>query len=100
MNLEEVLTQARADAETLRRLGHANDARILDNLVNAVTAAAEDYLTWLSEGQAELKSGHSIQWLRSRYPSWERRGHARKVDRKRQYRDVVVPQREHTEMIK
>jgi hypothetical protein len=93
VTLEQVLADAREDAQALRRHGHKHDAELIEALCDKVTAAAYDFLNWLTEGEARLRSGHSVEYLRARFPAWLEQGLARWDGRKRQYRAVVVPQR-------
>ena len=91
--LEQVLADARGDAAVLRRAGHAADAELIERICHEVARAAEDYLRWLTEEDAALRSGRSLTWIRSRFSEWEREGHARREGRRRMYRQVVIPQR-------
>ena len=93
--LEQVLADEREQANILRLNGHGQDAALKERLLDRVAAAAEEYLTWLSEDDARLRSGKSAAWLRARFPLWETSGHARYHGRKRQYLMIVVPQRVH-----
>jgi hypothetical protein len=93
MTLETVLADAREDAQALRRHGHKHDAELIEALCDKVQAAAYEYLNWLTEGEAKLRSGHSSEYLRARFPQWLEQGLARWDGKKRQYRAVVVPQR-------
>lgn len=91
--LEQVLADARGDAAVLRRAGHTADAQLIERICDQVANAAEDYLRWLTEEDAALRSGRSLTWIRSRFSEWEREGHARRDGRRRLYRQVVIPQR-------
>ena len=91
--LEQLLADWRGDAQVLRRRGHEGEAEQMERFADAVARAAEDYLRWLSEDEALLRSGRSRGWLRSQSPDWERAGHARRDGRKRWYRMLVIPQR-------
>ncbi len=94
--LEQLLADWRGDAQVLRRRGHDREADQLEWFADAVARAAEDYLRWLSEDEALLRSGRSRGWLRSQFPEWQRAGHARRDGRKRRkrwYRMLVIPQR-------
>lgn len=93
--LEEVLADAREEASLLSRHGHAAQAQSITSLCDAVTAVMRSYLTWLSEDNARLRSGHGTDYLRARFAQWEADGMARKVGRMRQYREVIVPMRQH-----
>jgi hypothetical protein len=56
--------------------------------------AAEEWLGWINEGLATLRSGKSVAWLRAQFPAWERDGHAKLVHRGlRHYRECVIPRR-------
>jgi len=90
--LEQVIADWRESAQALRRAGHGPTAELVDRIAREVEAAAEDYLRWLSEDDAVLRSGRRRAWLRARFPEWERAGNARRDGRKRLYRMVVVPQ--------
>lgn len=95
MKLEQVLADLREDANVLRRTGHSREAETYDRILESLSATTEleEVLTWLSEEDAMLRSGRGKAWIRSRYPEWERRGHAKMEGRRRRYRMVVVPQR-------
>jgi hypothetical protein len=93
VTLEQVLADAREDAAALRRHGHKHDAELIEALCDKVADAAFEYLNWLTEGEAKLRSGHSAEYLRARFPQWLEQGLARWDGKKRQYRAVCVPQR-------
>lgn len=90
-DLAQILTDWRGDAAVLRRHGKHELADQLERCADAVTASAAEWLTWLSETDAMLRCDRSREWLRGRFASWERDGHARLVGRQRQYRAAVVP---------
>jgi hypothetical protein len=95
--LETVLADKREDAAVLRRLGHAHDADLIEGVCDAVATAAEEYLRWLSEGDAMLQSGWSPERLRRQFPGWERLGHAMYDEKRRRiYRQLIVPHRANT----
>jgi hypothetical protein len=91
--LEEVLANWAERASTLRLCGHPSQAEMVDAIVDEVRASAEDWLTWLHEDDAVLRSGRSHDWFRHRFADWAARDLARQDGRKRRYRAVVVPQR-------
>jgi hypothetical protein len=93
LSLEEVLANAREDAQALRRHGHRHDAELIEALCDKVKEAAFEFLNWLTEGEAKLRSGHSTEYLRARFPMWLEQGLARWDGKKRQYRAVCIPQR-------
>lgn len=92
--LEQVLADERGAAQVLRAKGDPRGADLIDGVVDRVRAAAEDFVTWLSEGDARLRSGRSMSWLRGRFAEWAESGHARmSAKNQREYRQVVVPRR-------
>jgi hypothetical protein len=97
MTLEQVLADAREEAAILRRNGHVAQSATLDRFVSAVLAAAEDYLTWLSEPEARLRSGYSTEWLRGRFARLQSQGLAKMDGKRRMYRAVGIPQRPNLE---
>lgn len=92
-DLETVLADWREQAGVLRRNGHVHQADSLERLCREVAEAAEEFLTWLNEKDAALRSGRSPAWLRKRFPEWEHAGHGRWRHGRREYRMVVVPQK-------
>lgn len=93
--LSDVLADFRGDAAVLRRAGHEREASLREQLAHEVAESAREWLTWLSETDAALRSGRSKAWLRGRFSDWQRDGHARLVGRDRQYRACVIPRRSH-----
>jgi len=91
--LEQVLADWRGDAQVLRARGHEHDAEVIEEFADQVREAAHEYLTWLNESEARLRSGRSTAWLRARFANWERQGHAKREGRERRYRMVVIPRR-------
>ena len=91
--LEEVLADERGAAQVLRANGHAHDAELIERVCDRVSAAAQDYLRWLSEPDARLRSGRSAAWLRARFPEWASEGHAELRRGVRYYPQCVIPQR-------
>lgn len=95
--LEAVLANARHDAASYRRRGDARMADVLESLAAEVADAAEDYLRFLDEDAAVLRSGHQPPWFRKRRAEWAASGNARRVGRRWYYRALVVPARGNTE---
>ena len=94
--LETVLADYRADADALDRTHSVSVAKLVRQICADVEKAAEDYLVFLGETEAVLWSGYSKDWLRSRFPTWERLGHAKFRDhgkRDRMYRRCILPRR-------
>ena len=91
--LEDVMAAMRSDALILRRYGNAEAAEQLEQYSTRVEAASGDFMAWLSEGEARLRSGLSVAWLRKYFPEWEKIGLAKRVCRDRHYRALVIPPR-------
>ncbi len=91
--LEQVLADWREDAQILRKHGHVREAGQIEQLSRDVAEAVEEYLKWVSEEDAMLRSARSREWLRSQFPDWERMGHARRDGKRRCYRLLVIPVR-------
>lgn len=65
--LEQILADAREDAEVLKRTGHPEQALSIEQLCSQVENAAEDYIRKISIDDARLKSGLSLRQLRRRF---------------------------------
>lgn len=92
-SLEQVLADERGDAAILRRNGHVHDAELIERVCSRVSAAAEEYLRFLSEPDARLRTNRSVEYLRARFPDWGAQGHAYKKSGVRFYRMLVLPPR-------
>ncbi len=93
-DLDLVLRRWAADADALRRNGDPSRADLLERCVREATEAAHEWLTWIPEEDAMLRSGHSREWWLAAFRRLQPRGHARQVGRgKRVYRLAVVPVR-------
>lgn len=91
--LEQVIADAREELEIVKRAGHKEQAEYIDQLLNRIVAAAEDYLKWISEPDAILKSGLAERTLRRRFRELLECGLARYNGREREYRAIAVPPR-------
>jgi hypothetical protein len=96
-SLEQVIADAREEAAILRRNGHAAQADTLLRFLDAVSISAEDYLTWLTEDEAHLRSGKSAKALRALFPALFAQGLAKLEGHRRRYRACAIPQRAHLE---
>lgn len=93
-DLVDVIADWRGDAAVLRRRGDIRAAELLELCADQASAAAEEWNTFLSEGEAMLRSGRSRPWLRAQFARWEREGHAKETARHtRIYRQCIVPQK-------
>lgn len=97
LDLQQVLADAREEATILEANHAAMSVTRVRELLKAVETAAEEWLLFLSEGDAVIRTGYSVPWLRARYEAWARDGHARMVGRARQYRACVLPRRANTQ---
>lgn len=93
MTLEQVLADFREEAAVLKRAGHPVQAAGIERMCEAVATATEDYRTYLSESDARLQSGRSVEWLRGQFPRWLEQGLARLNGKRREYRAMIVPRR-------
>jgi hypothetical protein len=93
MSLEQVLAEWEGKAAVLASTRHAHDAELIEQVCQSVRASAQDYLTWLSEPEAKLYSGHAVEWLRARFSVWEAQGLATRDGRRRRYRLIALPRR-------
>lgn len=95
MDLDTILLRWADDAAALTRNGEPDKAAILTRCAAEVQAAAHEWLTWIPEADAALRSGKRAEWWRGQFPALQKRGHARQVAHgKRVYRLAVVPQRD------
>ena len=93
MTLEEALAIARQEAAVMERCGGAYQPRAVQSMLDAIERAAEDYLLWLPESTAMVRTGRSRRWLRAHFAGWMDQGHGRMVNGERQYRALVLPRR-------
>ena len=97
MILEEVLARWRQQVSTLVA-GCPKRARQIERICDEVTAAAGEYLVWLSEDEAMLYEGRRTpDGLRTRFAELEARGLAKFLDRKRYYRRTALRHRGNAE---
>lgn len=94
MDLAQIIADSREEVSVLARAGHKDQAEYIDTLLDKVHAAAEDYITWLPESAAELKSGLSVKTLRRRWRELYDSGNARfNAKGEREYRSCAIPNR-------
>jgi hypothetical protein len=94
--LETVLADYRSDADALDRTQSTSSAKLLRQICDEVEKSAEDFLVFLPEKEAALWSGYAKDWLRKRFPSWARLGHAKHREhgkKDRLYRRCILPRR-------
>lgn len=90
-DLAHIVAGWRGEAAVLKKHKQHALAAQLEQCADDVESAAADWLTWLSESDAMIRSGKSRDWLRVHFSEWEREGHARLHGRERRYRRVIVP---------
>jgi hypothetical protein len=93
LDLETVLADFLAEADTLDRNGAPFSVDRARELVADVKKATEEFRTWLSEGDAAIRAGRSEDWIHARYEQLRREGNARTVGGRRQYRACFIPRR-------
>ena len=92
--LEQVIADAREEAAVIRRAGNLGQADYVEQLLDRVSRAAEDYLLWINEADAMIKSGLAERTLRRRFRELLDCGLARHdAKRGREYRAIAVPPR-------
>lgn len=93
-DLGEVVANWREDANVLRSRGYQIEAERLDAMAQEVYGVAEDFMTWLSEDMAYLKSGLSRRTLRRRFRELQDCGLARyNAKHEKEYRSCAIPPR-------
>ena len=92
-DLETVLATWEADSARLARYGHDGEGAIIAALCADVRRCAEDWLIWLSERDAIVRSGLAERTLRRRFTQWKALDCARMAKGERRYRKAVIPQR-------
>lgn len=94
MDLAQIIADAREEVSVLSRAGHKEQADYVDALLDKVYGAAEDYITWLSEPNAVLKSGWSVKTLHRRWSEFFDARNARYNQKgEREYRSCAIPNR-------
>lgn len=99
--LEEVLSNWHGHANSARVVGNVTLAVMIDKLLSDVERAERARLTWLSDVEAALHSGLSIEALHRRFPRLAESGDARwrlSGRRERQYRESALPRRKDREI--
>jgi hypothetical protein len=91
--IEDVMADLREHVTHLRLGGHALQATTLEQALDRITEALPEYLSWLSETEAQGYTGRTAEYLRARFGRWESREMARWVGRTRWYRRCVLEHR-------
>lgn len=92
-DLREVLADEVGQAAVLEHNGHEHDGRLIRRIVTRVSEAAHEYLNFLNEPEAMLRTGKSERQMRRLYAELEPRGHAKKLGAMRYYRECMLEPR-------
>ena len=92
-SLEAVLTSAKAEAAALRKNGHVAQADTLERLAREVAESVPDYLEWIPEGAARLRSNRGEDFFKARRDAWAAEGNAQQRGRTWWYRRCVIEHR-------
>lgn len=93
-DLAQVLADTRGEAAVLRANRAAFSVDRVEQLCERMAEAAGDYLRWLSESDAMIKSGLSRRTLRRRFRDFLECGLARyDAEGEREYRSCAIPPR-------
>jgi hypothetical protein len=94
LELEQLFADVLSEAAVLHAHREKFSPERIEAFVRDVKLCLTDYLTFISEPEAIVRSAHSATWFRQRFPEWERQGHARwspKNKKQRTYRVMIVP---------
>ena len=91
--LTTVLADALEEAQVLRVNGHVAQANSIERLADEVRKAAGDYLTFIPEHEAQLRSGFGPDFFRARRKQWVEDGLAEQRGRHWYYCRLIVPRR-------
>lgn len=94
--IEVVLGDFREEAAVLRLNGHTAQAATLERVLDAVRESARDFVEWISEGEAKLRSGRGDDFFRARRAVWAEDGLAQQRGRTWYYRRCVIERRKLT----
>ncbi len=92
-DLAAILGTMDEDAAVYERNGDTGRAAALRERAAEIRQAARDFITWLSEDEAMLRSGESRTRVKSLALRYVAAGHARVVGRRFQLRACIVPRR-------
>lgn len=92
-DLIEVLADERGQAAVLEHNGYKHDAQLIRRVCDRIANAAHEYVNFMSEASAMLRTAKSERQLRRIFAELEPRGHAKKVNGKRFYRECMLEPR-------
>jgi hypothetical protein len=99
-DLSDVLSDWREDAAILRRRGDARAADLLLQCATDVAGVAEEYTSWLSEAEAQLRSGWTAGQVRRHARAFLHTPHVQAERRAYRLRACIVPRRAHYELLR
>jgi len=99
-DLLDVLSDWREDAAILRRRGDARAADLLLQCAADVAAVSEDFTGWLSEREAQLRSGWTAGQIRRHARAFLHTPHVKPERRAYWLRACIVPRRAHYELLR
>lgn len=89
----DALADERGQAAVLEHNGHEHDARLIRRICDRFAEAAHEYIHFMSEAEAMLRTGDSERQLRRQYARLEPLGHAKKINGMRYYRECMLEPR-------
>lgn len=93
VELAAILGTMDEDAAAYARNGDTAKAEAIRARANEIRQAARDFITWLTEDEAMLRSGESRQRVKSLALRYVAAGHAKIVGRRFHLRACIVPRR-------
>ncbi len=99
-DLADVIADWREDAAILRRRGEPRTAELLEQCAADVTVVAQEYTAWLSEPEAQLRSGWTAGKVRSHARAFLHTPHVRAEKKGYWLRACIVPRRAHYELMR
>lgn len=99
-DLVQAIADARENLSILKKHGAVVPVENVTAFFDSICEAAYPFITFISEADAAVRSGHQAAWFRNRFADWERQGYARLHAGKRQYMLAIVPLRHDVEALR
>lgn len=96
-DLAAVLAKRLDEAAVLEKHGGAFSVAQIREFIDEIKTVGPEFITWLSEKEAMIRSGYSKGRLMAQFAQWEEQGYARKNPerpKERQYLCAIVPVRQ------
>ena len=87
---ERVLADFREEAAVLRRNGHVAQADAIVRVCDQVAESAIDFLSWITETEARMRSGKGEDYFKARRQRWAEDGLAEQRGRHWYYRRCII----------